>query len=229
MFSDWLTSALKISRISQAELSRQLSARLGRSIDKAAVNKMTKGLRRISADELLAIEAITGVSSPKAEDNSQVISFPSVPQIDIGQSPNATIGERLPYSNNLIPVYGQAVGGVDGEFIMNGSRLGEILAPATLLASTGAYAVYVSGDSMEPRYYDGEAVFVDPVRRPRQGDFVVAQIQLEEHGPILAFVKRFISHNSNELVLEQFNPTKRLTFPHLNVVSVHVAVMSGMA
>lgn len=228
MLSEWLLNALKSSRITQAELSRQLSAELGRSVDKAAVNKMTKGIRKIAADELLAIERITATPAPKTflmdVDNHRPMS-----EVDRSQIPNATIGERIQARGNLIPVYGQAVGGIDGEFVMNGSRLGEILAPPNLTSSSGAYAVHVSGDSMEPRYYDGEAVFVDPTRRPRQGNFVVAQIQLEEHGPILAFVKRLVSHNSNELILEQFNPPKRLTFPHENVVSVHVAVMSGLA
>ncbi|EJF91652.1 LexA family transcriptional regulator [Bartonella tamiae] len=128
-----------------------------------------------------------------------------------------------------IPVYGQAVGGIDGEFVLNGNRLYDILCPPQLQAVAGSYGVVVSGDSMSPRYFDGEVVYVDPTRRTKKGDFVVAQVMIDENSPPHAFVKRFCKHNANELVLEQFNPQKELIFPHERVVSVHYIVMSGDA
>lgn len=51
--------------LGQAELARLLTEALGRSIDRAAVNKMLGGAREIKGDELLAIEKITGFSAPK--------------------------------------------------------------------------------------------------------------------------------------------------------------------
>jgi DNA-binding transcriptional regulator YdaS (Cro superfamily) len=48
----------------QAELARRMTEKLGRSIDRAAVNKMTKGTRDVSAGEMLAIMQITGASLP---------------------------------------------------------------------------------------------------------------------------------------------------------------------
>lgn len=65
MLSDWLREALKASGIKQAELSRQLTERLGRSVDRAAVNKMVSGGRAIAGDELIEIERITGYEAPK--------------------------------------------------------------------------------------------------------------------------------------------------------------------
>lgn len=140
---------------------------------------------------------------------------------------NARLGEALPDSSTRIPVYGQAVGGMDGEFVMNGNRLEDVFAPPSLSSVTGAYAVYVAGESMEPRYFDGEIVFVNPMKRVRRGDFVVAQIQAEEHGPTLAYVKRFVRWNAEELVLAQYNPEKELQFDANQVVSVHLVVMGG--
>ena len=61
---DWLRGALKRGRLGQAELARKLTAELGRSIDRAAVNKMATGARGIAADEMLAIARITGKSLP---------------------------------------------------------------------------------------------------------------------------------------------------------------------
>ncbi len=112
---------------------------------------------------------------------------------------------------------------------MNGTALFEVLAPPTLSGIKGAYAVTVSGDSMSPRYEDGEVCFVDPTRRVKKGDFVVAQILMDENGPLLAYVKKFIRHNSEELVLEQFNPAKELRFSAKNVHSVHFIALAGVA
>ncbi len=148
-------------------------------------------------------------------------------RIDDGSQANARVGEALPDPSAKIPVYGQAVGGIDGEFVMNGDRLEDVFAPPSLSSVAEAYAVYVAGESMEPRYFDGEIVFVNPVKRVRRGDFVVAQIQAEEHGPRLAYVKRFVRWNSQVLVLSQYNPEKELHFAAEQVVSVHLAVMGG--
>lgn len=65
MLSEWLREALEASKVKQSALSRLLSARLGRSIDRAAVNKMLSGLRAIAGDELIEIEQITGFQAPK--------------------------------------------------------------------------------------------------------------------------------------------------------------------
>lgn len=143
--------------------------------------------------------------------------------------PNAVVGSKLSGENVKIPVYGQAVGGVDGEFIMNGSVLFDVLAPPSLAGISGAYAVSVSGDSMYPRYEDGEICFVDPKRRVKKGDYVIVQVQTEEEGPILAYVKKFVRHNAEELVLEQFNPAKEIRFPSRQVASVHFVALAGIA
>lgn len=149
-----------------------------------------------------------------------------MPEVD---SPNAEIGASVTGRGRKIPVFGQAVGGLDGEFLMNGAVLYEVMAPPILSEISGAYAVSVSGDSMSPRYEDGEVCFVDPTRRVRKGDYVIAQIRLEEGGAPLAYVKKFVRHNNSELVLEQFNPPKELHFEAQTVQSVHYIALAGNA
>jgi phage repressor protein C with HTH and peptisase S24 domain len=144
-------------------------------------------------------------------------------------APNAQIGAKVIGQGRKIPVFGQAVGGVDGEFIMNGNVLYDVMAPPILSDISGAYAVSVSGDSMYPRYEDGEVCFVDPTRRVKKGDYVIAQIRLEEGGALLAYVKKFVRHNSSELVLEQFNPPKELRFDAHTVHTVHYIALAGNA
>jgi phage repressor protein C with HTH and peptisase S24 domain len=126
-----------------------------------------------------------------------------------------------------IPVYGQAVGGRDGKFILNGNKIADILAPPKLSGVPDAYAVYVVGDSMAPRYFSGEAVFVNPRMPIRPGDFVVVQIAADEGEPPEAYVKRYVSRDDKILKLEQFNPKKTLQFPRSRVVTLHRIIMGG--
>ncbi|NTG01848.1 S24 family peptidase [Rhizobium rhizogenes] len=129
-------------------------------------------------------------------------------------------------ANSKLPAYGQAIGGAYGEFMLNGNKIDDILAPPGLLGIRDAYAVYVSGESMEPRYFAGEVLFINPRLPIRRGDFVVAQIAQDEHSAPLAYVKRFVSKQGT-LRLEQFNPPEVLEFDSADVVSVHKVVMSG--
>ncbi|UWU09818.1 S24 family peptidase [Sinorhizobium medicae] len=162
-------------------------------------------------------------------DRRTSIPLPPATTLPEVHAPDARVGAKVIGQGEKIPVFGQAVGGVDGEFIMNGNVLYEVMAPPILSDVSGAYAVSVSGDSMYPRYEDGEVCFVDPSRRVRKGDYVIAQIRLEESGALLAYVKKFVRHNSSELVLEQFNPPKELRFEAHTVHSVHYIALAGNA
>ena len=126
-----------------------------------------------------------------------------------------------------IPVYGHAVGGKDGEFILSGNQVSEVLAPPNLSHVPDAYAVYVVGDSMEPRYFAGETVFVNPRLPIGRGSFVVAQISKGQESEPRAYVKRFVSQDAKRLRLEQYSPKKVLEFPMSTVVAIHRIVMSG--
>ena len=126
-----------------------------------------------------------------------------------------------------IPVYGHAVGGKDGEFVLSGNQVSEVLAPPNLSHVRDAYAVYVVGDSMEPRYFAGETVFVNPRLPISRGSFVVAQISKDQEAEPRAYVKRFVSQDAKRLRLEQYNPKKMLEFAMSAVVAIHRIVMSS--
>lgn len=141
---------------------------------------------------------------------------------------NGTIVKGLKFGNRRLPVFGQAVGGIDGDFPMNGTILFDVLCPPQLDHVKDAYAIMISGDSMYPRYEDGELAFIDPTRRVKKGDYVVAQVLVDEEATPHAFIKKFLHHNAQELVLQQFNPMKDLSFPHVRVVSVHFIALAGV-
>lgn len=180
----------------------------------------TKYAKRFGVDPMWLF---AGIDKPTDDTNVARVLRPVL------DSPNARVLDKISGLGRKIPVYGQAVGGVDGEFEMNGNILYEVMAPPSISHIQGAYAVQVAGESMYPRYDDGEVAFIDPKRRLKKGDYIVAQIQLEENGPLLAYVKKFIRHNAVELVLEQFNPPKELRFPSECVRTVHFIALAGVA
>lgn len=211
-------------RAMRGNLTQEAFAKKLHSVTRGAVGNWERG-KGIKRENLLAIADVFGVAVEwLAQGTGPMDANPSNAIGPVNDFPS----DRRPAEEKTIPLYGQVVGGEDGEFVLNtGDILDRIPAPPGLRASGDAYAVIVTGESMEPRYEDGETVFVDPARRPTRGSYVVAQIQYAEAGPRLAYVKRFVRHTDKELVLEQFNPAKELRFPHDSVVAVHVVTMSG--
>jgi phage repressor protein C with HTH and peptisase S24 domain len=88
------------------------------------------------------------------------------------------IGEAVaPGSFQRIPVIGYAQAGNAGFFddagYPAGSGWDELLFPS--LGDPHAYALEVSGDSMDPVYRDGDTIIVSPVAQIRRGDRVVVR------------------------------------------------------
>lgn len=176
------------------------------------------------------------------DDRALISQILGIPESDLGEGSNKSgviIGTLPKHPANanvlatpqpagpLIPLYGTVVGGIDGQFELNGNLLDRVKAPPSLAGVRGAYAVRVTGESMEPRYEDGETVYIDPERRPTRNDYVVAQIWEDENAVPLAYIKKFVRWNSEHLVLSQFNPPKELVFESKQVKSVHYILRSG--
>jgi phage repressor protein C with HTH and peptisase S24 domain len=214
-----LGARIKKVRQTRGDLTQQQFADRLSGVTRGAVGNWERGLG-IKRENLSAIAKEFDVSFEWLAENRGLMDVETEPS-------NALVGDKLHGRVNTIPLYGHAVGGQDGEFVLNGNKLDDITAPPSLSAAKGAYAVTVAGESMSPRYEDGETVYVDPTRRVVRGNYVVAQIQHEEAGALLAYIKRFVRHNADELVLEQLNPPKELRFKHQDVATVHYIVMGG--
>lgn len=214
-------------RIRQVRTSRDMTqdafgAELG--LTRGAVSNWESG-KGIGRENLEQIAAKFGVSidwlvrgdgpAPVAPPKSNV------------SKPTGPLYPRFAEPPPRLPVFGQAIGGADGYFILNGNKVADLFAPPSLVAVPEAYAVYVSGESMEPRYFAGEAVYVNPRLPIRRGDFVVVQIMEPDDDMPRGYVKRFVRMNDISLTLEQYNPPKELIFPREMVHSVHRIVMGG--
>lgn len=229
--------------LTQEAFAKAISAHEGVTVTRGAVGNWEKG-GGISRANLAAISALFGVSldwlergiggvpnleQPVQARDANLAHTPKLrhaPDTKQNTPSNARVGDAVSLTTT-IPVYGQAMGGKHGEFVLNGNKVADILAPVSLHGVANAYAVYIAGNSMEDRYFAGEVAFIHPGLPVKRGDFVVAQIAAEEGSPPLAFVKRFISLDDRRLRLQQLNPKKFLEFPKRLVVSIHLILMAG--
>lgn len=177
--SKWLVSALRhAAGLSQAELARKLTEKLGRSIDRAAVNKMAKpGGRGIAADELLAIAEITGYPAPSPRSRARAQTTQALGYVGAG--------------SEIVPIDDHA----------QGAGLEEVELPPGVPADSAL--VIVRGDSMYPRYYDNEYLFY----REYEGNIVdligkECVVQLEDGR---TYVKTLRKGQSGLFNLESFN------------------------
>lgn len=143
--------------------------------------------------------------------------------------PNAKLGNDITIPrDNSVPVYGQAVGGDLGEYEFNGQALDYVMRPPALVGARNAYAVFIDGESMAPRYRPGETVWVNPARPPRRHDDVVVQLsRMDESGdPPYGYVKEFLGWTPTKLRLRQYNPDREIEFERDEVLSVHTVVFA---
>ncbi len=107
-----------------------------------------------------------------------------------------------------LPVMGAVKGGSEGFYFNEGEPKEFVARPSALDGVANAFALYVDGDSMEPRYFAGEVLYVNPNRPVTRNCFVAVELQ-DGQGMIKQFVKR----TDDVVVLHQFNPARDLRLP----------------
>lgn len=120
-----------------------------------------------------------------------------------------------------IPVLGTAAGSEEAAFqLQSGSPIDHVRRPPGVASAVDVYAIYVVGDSMTPRFDEGELIYVSGKRPARPGDYVVVQTA-EEDGEITAWCKRLVRKGGKSITLEQFNPPRTFKIPVKSAVAVH--------
>lgn len=118
-----------------------------------------------------------------------------------------------------IPILSGARGGDRQTMHLSDGPLGWAARPASLATVRDAYAVYVVGDSMSPRYEPGWLLHVNPIKPPPPGRDVVVRLTDES-----VLIKSFVGWTADALTLRQLNPAGPLSIPRRQVVSVHLVV-----
>ena len=120
------------------------------------------------------------------------------------------------------PIVGRAAAGAPGKLAMMHTEFDTIPMPAELAGAEGGYAVYVYGDSMEPRYFAGELLLVHPHKPVWRGDFCIVQVGSGDDA--CGYVKQFVSRDSETLRLRQLNPDGGMEFASGDVTAIHKIV-----
>jgi phage repressor protein C with HTH and peptisase S24 domain len=131
-------------------------------------------------------------------------------------------------SGDKIPVMGGGPVASEGSFAWNGEIVDYIARTPHVAGATQAYAFYVAGASMEPRYYAGELVYVHPGKPVTPGAFVLVQLRPDTEGETpRAFIKRLAKRTASKVTFEQFNPQKETDVKASDIVSMHRIVGSA--
>lgn len=134
-------------------------------------------------------------------------------QSEVRLAPDVTVPAAYTLPKDM-PLYGTAAGSElgQGSFQLSTDVIEYVRRPPGLFGVKDAYALYVEGDSMYPKFEQGDLIFVHPHRKARGGDYVVVQEPDTNNGESRAFVKRLKKVTGTTLVCEQFNPVATIEF-----------------
>jgi phage repressor protein C with HTH and peptisase S24 domain len=184
---------LKAMNRSQADLARHLN------LDPSSLTKTLKGERNVQAAEVSRIEDFFG------------------DRLLLPDAPARLIGPRRSYAPRKIPVYGYAAAGSEDRVAFADNRVLEWREPPPFWSGAGEL-VYVRliGDSMEPRYFDGEVV---PVR------FGVTPAKNEdcliEFNDNTVLIKTFGGRVGTTILARQYHPRQELKLEATRIRSLH--------
>lgn len=178
----------------------------------------------ISQAAIAKIEAGQTLKSKWLPELTTLLNIPMTggqPDYAIPQKPEtlATLLSNLPQD---VPVKGVVVGGSDADFSFNGSVAEYVKRPPGLASANGVYAVYVTSDSMSPRFEPSDLLFVSSARPPVVGDYVVVELHSEIEGEAgKGLIKRLVKRSGSVLWLHQFNPDTDIEIEAAKVKSIH--------
>jgi phage repressor protein C with HTH and peptisase S24 domain len=118
-------------------------------------------------------------------------------------------------------LFGLAAGSGKGFEKMSEDAIDWVDCPPALANVKDAYCLYVTGNSMVPRYFSGELVFVNPHRLAREGDVVVIQTQIHAQAPVEAAIKVFKDRTKTHIITSQYNPPGDVTFARKHTIGLH--------
>ena len=190
----------------------------------AQISKLEKGERRLTVDWMARLAPALGVEIQDLlpVPNPAAGPAPGLPPIGtpfpggeaaLAPTPPA-IGPR-----DLIPVRSAGRGGNEQEMYLQDGPIDYIRRPPSLAHVRDAYAIYMVGESMYPRFRPGQILHVNPFKPPQPGTGVVVTLK---SGAVL--IKEFVRQGAKTLSLRQYNPAEDLAYPQSEVEALHTVV-----
>lgn len=249
------TQAEKAHRVRSMESARRLTLALGERgwsptalanelglgsthiTDFLAGRKMKLKRRTVEAiADRLKVDAAWLANEPQTESLNPFARRASDDESGDGEAPGTALrgggipdsamqGPVPPAQRRMLPVHGLAAGSLNGEPQMSDEPIDWRACPPGLANARGAYMLQVSGDSMSPRFFPGEPIYIHPYQPVRAGDYAIIQIQRFDGAPVETWVKRFIRYSPDgDAIVLQHNPESTLTFKREWLRAIHRVV-----
>lgn len=190
-FGKRLTEAMRLKGWKQADVARLLS------ITPSAVAQWFKDGTRPRRDRVVKIAEALGVDAEALY--GEPIPQPIAGVMHLKPMPVA------PETKRDLPVYAAAEGG--GGIMLISQNAIEYTYRSETSRGAECFAVHVVGASMEPAFFQGEQVVVDPRRVPSAGDDCVFAAE-ERSGEWRASIKRLLRVAPDRWRVRQYNPPK---------------------
>ena len=192
-------------------------------VNPAAVNRMLHGARNIKINEVPIIEDYLGIkldlySEDSIKGKKALGSIAKVMrgeqegvEASFGQSSKE--GKKTIYARRTdkVPVYDAENKTVDW-----------VLRHPAQFGVEDAFAVYISSDDMQPRYFYGETVYIHTGRLPEMGKDCL----VETHDGT-RFIKRFLRQDANKIYFSQFNPERVIEISKSAIKNIYAVVGRG--
>lgn len=123
--------------------------------------------------------------------------------------------------NRTLNLYGLAAGSMTGALRMTAEPIDEVPCPPKLVDVIGAYALKTSGESMVPRFFPGDHLYINPHQRVHAGDHVIIQVMKHDNSGTETWVKRFDAEDAENFHAWQYNPPARVSFKKKYVMHMH--------
>ena len=139
------------------------------------------------------------------------LSYSSEPDFGPHSGEAALASVTVPPAASLlrdVEVRGVAVGGHESCFEFNGEVVDRVRRPPGIAGASNVFAIYVVGQSMSPRFEEGEIVFVHPGRPATNGCDVIVELHGHDGEPGHCYIKRLVKKTPTRTVLQQFNPAR---------------------
>lgn len=189
--------------------------------DGAFIRQLVGGARPVREKTVLAIEALPGMRgwfSRHAGDNAAQSPIQNVEPADLG--------------SRRVPVIDYVQAGLMVE-VVNPFSLGggfEVI-EVSMPCSPRTFALRIRGNSMEPRFFEGDLAIIDPELQPKPGQFVVAKNTSEE-ATFKKYRPRGLDERGNEIFelvpLNDDYPTLHSERDHLHIIGVCIERRENM-
>jgi phage repressor protein C with HTH and peptisase S24 domain len=182
-------------------------------------------------DAMRLADVFAGLGNPPI-DRTELLSLTHVSNL-FEVRPNETLAPRYMQLPLDVPVYGTAMGtfreagdgpAIEQTLVDRSDTIDHFTRPPGYANRTGLYGLYVQGSSMEPRWDQGDPIYVDPKRPPLIGDDVVVYLvrNVDDSDELEAvLLKRLVKRTAGYVELQQYNPALTFQVETRRIAAMH--------